>query len=50
MRPACKWGKRPIKLELGVDYFVESDDDCGEGWAIMLNFSPVVPNFIYEAF
>jgi hypothetical protein len=50
IRKVTKLGKLPLKLELGFDYFVESDDRFGQDWAVTLNFAPVIPNFFYEAF
>ena len=49
VRKITKLGDLPVQLNLGVDYFVESDDRFGEDWAVSLTFSPVVPNFIYNA-
>lgn len=45
-----KIGNLPVKLQLGVDYFVESNDAFGQDWAINFSITPVVPNFIYNAF
>jgi hypothetical protein len=48
LRKVVGFGKLPIKLELAADYFIEQDDRFGQDWAVTLNFSPVVPNFIYD--
>ena len=48
LRKVIKFGKIPIKLELSGDYFVEQDDNFGQDWAITLQISPLVPNFIAE--
>ncbi len=50
IRKVTKLGKLPLKLELGFDCFVESDDRFGQDWAVTMNCSPVVPDFIYNAF
>jgi len=50
LRKVVKFGNMPTKLEVSVDYFVEANDDFGQDWALTLNVSPVVPNFIYDAF
>ena len=50
VRKVTKFGKLPIKVDLGVDYFVESNDAFGQDWAVSLTVSPIVPNFIYNAF
>jgi len=45
-----KIGKLPVKLQAGIDYYAKSNDDFGQDWAINFTISPVVPNFIYDAF
>ena len=45
-----KFGSLPFKIDAGVDYFAESDDDFGQDWAISLKIAPVVPNFINNWF
>ena len=49
VRKVTRLGDLPVKIEFGIDYFVESDDRFGQDWAFTLNFAPVVPNFIYNA-
>ena len=44
-----KLGNVPLKISLGVDYFVEQNELFGQDWAITLNITPIVPNFIYNA-
>jgi hypothetical protein len=46
----AKFGKLPVKFQLGVDYYAKSNDAFGQDWAVNLSVSPVVPNFIYNAF
>jgi len=43
------FGKLPVKLQLGVDYFVKSNNSFGQDWAVTFGFTPVIPNFIYDA-
>lgn len=50
VRKVTKLGELPIQFNLGIDYFVESNDAFGQDWAVSLSVSPVVPNFIYNAF
>ena len=50
IRKVTKLGALPFKLELALDYFIESDNRFGQDWAVSLNISPVVPNFIYDLF
>jgi len=49
VRKVVKIGDLPIQVQLKADYFVEQDDAFGEDWAVTLNFTPIVPNFIYNA-
>jgi hypothetical protein len=37
-----KMGNLPVKLQLGVEYSVERQDDFGPEWKIKLNIIPVV--------
>lgn len=46
----AKFGNLPVKFQAGIDYYAKSNDDFGQDWAINFSVSPVVPNFIYEAF
>lgn len=50
LRKVTKLGNLPIQMILGVDYFVKSNDDFGQDWALNFSIAPVVPNFIYNAF
>ena len=50
LRKVTKIGNTPIQFNLGVDYFVESNDEFGQDWAIKFSMAPVVENFIYDAF
>jgi hypothetical protein len=50
LRKVTKIGNTPIQFNLGVDYFVESNDEFGQDWAIKFSMAPVVENFIYNAF
>lgn len=50
IRKVTKFGRMPVSVVLGVDYFVKSNDDFGQDWAIEFTIAPVVPNFIYNAF
>jgi hypothetical protein len=37
-----KIGKLPVKLQLGIEYAVEREDDFGPEWRIKLNIIPVI--------
>jgi hypothetical protein len=37
-----KMGNLPVKLQLGVEYSVERQDDFGPEWKIKLNIIPVI--------
>jgi hypothetical protein len=45
-----KLGGTPVKFQIQADYFIEQDDDFGQDWSVSLGISPVVENFIYNAF
>lgn len=45
-----KLGNLPVKFQAGIDYYAKSNDAFGQDWAINFSVTPVVPNFIYEAF
>ncbi|RYH06924.1 hypothetical protein [Tropicimonas sp. IMCC6043] len=49
VRKVVKFGKLPLSFQAGIDYYVESNDDFGQDWAINFSVAPVVPNFIYNA-
>jgi hypothetical protein len=39
-------GKTPLKIQLGIEYSVLSEDFYGKRTMIKLNFVPVIPNLI----
>ncbi len=41
-----KIGKVPVKLQLGLDYSVVSQDDFGQKLQLKLNIIPVIPALI----
>jgi hypothetical protein len=42
-------GKLPVKLQLGFDYSVVSQDDFGQKWQLKLNVIPVIPSLLKHA-
>ena len=41
-------GNTPLKLELEINYYVESPDQFGPQWMIGINITPVVHNFLVD--
>lgn len=47
LKKVMKIGGVPCQVGASLDYYVEADDDFGPDWAIGINLTPIVPNFIY---
>jgi hypothetical protein len=45
-----KLGKLPVKIQLGVEYAVERQDDFGPEWHIKLNLIPVIQSLQKKPF
>jgi hypothetical protein len=45
-----KVGKQPVKIQLGVEYAVERQDDFGPEWHIKLNLIPVIQSLQKKPF
>lgn len=39
-----KFGKLPVKFQLGIEKSVEHQDDFGQDWQVKLNIIPVIPS------
>ena len=50
VRKVVKFGNIPVQISASFDYFVENDDTFGQDYAFTLNFTLIVPNFIYNLF
>ncbi len=50
VRKVVKFGNTPVKIDVGIDYYLDQNDQFGQDWALNVSFAPVVSNFIYEAF
>ncbi|WP_299482231.1 hypothetical protein [uncultured Roseibium sp.] len=49
VRKVVNVGKMPVQFVLKGDYYLEKDDTFGEEFAVTLQVTPVVQNFIYNA-
>lgn len=49
IRKVTSIGSLPLQVVVKADYYVEQNDAFGEGFAVTLNVTPVVSNFIYNA-
>jgi len=45
-----KLGSTPVRFELELNYYVEQEDAFGPEWMLGFNITPVVHNFIEDAF
>jgi hypothetical protein len=41
-----KFGKLPIKIQLGVEYSIINEDDYGKEWMVKLNLIPVIKSLV----
>nr|WP_319394506.1 hypothetical protein [uncultured Desulfobacter sp.] len=48
VKKVLRMGSLPVQLSAGLDYYVESDDDFCQDWAVTFSITPIVPNFIYS--
>jgi hypothetical protein len=44
-----KFGKLPVKIQVGADYSLAYQDDYGERWKFKLQITPVIPSLIKKA-
>lgn len=50
LRKVTKFGSLPLQVSGEFDWFVEKNDTFGPEFAFTISITPVVPNFIYNAF
>jgi hypothetical protein len=39
-----KFGKLPVKFQLGIEKSIVRQDDYGQDWQVKLNIIPVIPS------
>ena len=44
-----KFGKLPVKVQVGADYSLAYQDDYGERWKFKVQITPVIPALVKKA-